>query len=372
MKKIIIIGAGILGAATAYRLAKAGENVTVIDQQIPGRATQVASGIICPWLSKRRNKAWYELAKRGAKLYPELIEELTDDGQQQTGYKRNGAMFLRNSKEKLQEFKQRAMIRREEAPEIGEITLLNPQEATALFPPLKESYGAVHIAGGARVNGSQLVQSLLKAANSYGARFINGQAILQQIDNIVWGAKVNGETIEADTVIAVNGAWMRPLLAEIGIDFLGSFQKGQLLHLQMPQSDTSDWPVVLPPSGQSIVSFDQHLVIGASHDNDANFDERITVGAIQDVLTKALTFAPGLSDAEISKAAYGFRPFTPDFLPIFGNVPTCKGLFIANGLGASGMTTGPYIATVLADMVRGKQPDIPENDYAVSSAIRFG
>ncbi|MFD2208236.1 NAD(P)/FAD-dependent oxidoreductase [Virgibacillus halophilus] len=370
MKKIIIIGAGILGATTAYRLAKAGEDVTIIDQQIPGRATQVASGIICPWLSKRRNQAWYKLAKHGAKLYPELVKELTEDGQKNTGYKRTGALFLRNSKEKLQAFKQSALVRREEAPEIGEITLLNPQQATAIFPPLQEAYGAVHIAGGARVDGGRLVHSLLEATKMYGARIIKGQAMLQQKEDTVWGVEVNEKTIEADAVIAVNGAWMRPLLAEIGIDFLGSFQKGQLVHLRTSQSDTSDWPVVLPPSGQSIVSFDDHLVIGASHENDASFDARITVGAMQDVLTKALTFAPGLAQAEITTTKYGFRPFTPDFLPIFGPIPELKGLFIANGLGASGMTTGPFIATTLADIVRGKRPAINVDDYTTAGAIR--
>lgn len=369
MKKVIIIGAGILGATAAYRLAKAGVEVTVIDQQIAGRATQGASGVICPWLSKRRNKAWYELAKQGARLYPKLMKELAEDGQQHTGYRRTGALFLRNSKEKLQEFQKMALNRREDAPEIGDISLLSPQQATALFPPLKESYGAVHIAGGARVDGSQLVCSLLKSAQHYGAHTINGQAALLRVGDVVHGVKVNDQSIQSDAVIAVNGAWMRALLVEIGISFQGSFQKGQLLHLQMPQLDTSSWPVVLPPSGQSIVSFDDHLVIGASHENDVAFDKRITAGAMQDVLSKALKFAPGLKEAEILEAKYGFRPFTPDFLPVFGPVPGINGLYLGNGLGASGMTTGPFIATMLADMVQGKTPEIDVDAYAVANVI---
>lgn len=63
MKSYIIVGAGILGASTAYHLAKPGARVTVIDRKEPGQATDAAAGIVCPWLSQRRNQDWYHLAK---------------------------------------------------------------------------------------------------------------------------------------------------------------------------------------------------------------------------------------------------------------------------------------------------------------------
>lgn len=69
MQTYIVVGAGILGASTAYHLAKAGAQVTLVDRQDLGQATDAAAGIICPWLTQRRNKAWYQLAKNGAKFY---------------------------------------------------------------------------------------------------------------------------------------------------------------------------------------------------------------------------------------------------------------------------------------------------------------
>ena len=86
MPKVIVIGAGILGASTAYHLAKNGAEVIVVDRKDKGQATDAAAGIICPWLSQRRNKAWYALAKAGARFYPNLIEELNKDGETNTGY----------------------------------------------------------------------------------------------------------------------------------------------------------------------------------------------------------------------------------------------------------------------------------------------
>jgi D-amino-acid dehydrogenase len=57
MKKIIVVGAWILGASTAYHLAKSGTDITLADRHDLGQATDAAAGIVCPWLSQRRNKA---------------------------------------------------------------------------------------------------------------------------------------------------------------------------------------------------------------------------------------------------------------------------------------------------------------------------
>ncbi|MFX7302958.1 FAD-dependent oxidoreductase, partial [Acinetobacter baumannii] len=73
MQKIIVVGAGILGASTAYQLSKRGAEVIIVDRKHEGQATDAAAGIICPWLSQRRNQAWYKLAKEGARFYPSLI-----------------------------------------------------------------------------------------------------------------------------------------------------------------------------------------------------------------------------------------------------------------------------------------------------------
>lgn len=94
VKKCIIIGSGILGASTAYHLAKKGVNVIVIDRNDQGQATDAAAGIVCPWLSQRRNKAWYNLAKNGARMYHKLINELQKDGEEDVGYAQIGAISL--------------------------------------------------------------------------------------------------------------------------------------------------------------------------------------------------------------------------------------------------------------------------------------
>ncbi|OZM56961.1 FAD-dependent oxidoreductase [Lottiidibacillus patelloidae] len=370
MNKIIVVGAGILGASTAYHLAKAGADVTIVDRKDKGQATDAAAGIVCPWISQRRNQAWYKLVKGGAKYYPELIAQLEADGETDTGYRRVGAISLHTDEKKLEKMIERATKRREEAPEIGEIKRLSPDETRAMFPPLYEEYSAVYISGGARVNGRALRDSLVNAGKKHGVKVLEGNAELMFNGNRITGINYNESTLQADKVIVTGGAWAKKLIEPLGIEFLVTPQKAQIVHLEMPNTETNDWPVVMPPNNQYMLSFgDGRVVVGATHEDEAGFDNRITAGGINEILGKALDVAPGLAEATMVETRVGFRPFTPGFLPIIGPLPTYEGIYVANGLGASGLTSGPYLGAQLANLALGKEIDLDLRDYDVAKAL---
>jgi D-amino-acid dehydrogenase len=213
MSKYIVIGAGILGAATGYHLAKSGVDVTIVDRDDLGQATDAAAGMICPWLSQRRNKAWYFLAKNGAAYYPKLIQQLTDEGETETGYRQVGAISLHKDIEKLEKMQERAIKRRDDAPEMGDIVMLTPEETFSRFPLLDKEYAGVFVSGAARVDGQALRQALVRAAVKNGAKFIKGSAELDYNGQYVSGVKVGEETIAADKVIIAAGAWADELLS---------------------------------------------------------------------------------------------------------------------------------------------------------------
>lgn len=370
MNTYIVIGAGVLGASTAYHLSKMGVKVTVIDAKDRGQATDAAAGVVCPWLSQRRNKAWYTLAKNGAAYFSTLINSLKEDGETDTGYKKVGAICIHNDKDKLQKMEERALKRREDAPEIGEVRQISEEETARLFPPLKEGYSAVYVSGGARVDGRALTKSLLNAAKKHGAQVEYGKAEIVDQDGPIWRVSVNGKTMEASKVIVTAGAWADQLLAPLGIHFQLKYQKGQVVHLDMNGQDTNEWPVVMPPGDQGILAFNGgEVVIGSTHENDVGFDLRITAGGLHEILDKALSVAPGLADGSIKDIRVGFRPFTPNFLPVFGEVPGFNGLLTANGLGASGLTVGPYLGFQLACLALGKPLELDSKDYDLANAI---
>jgi D-amino-acid dehydrogenase len=162
--RVLIIGAGILGASTAWHLVRAGAEVVVIDAAHDGRATQAGAGIINPWSSGREDEAWYAMAAGGARTTPGIVAALAEEGETDTGYARVGAICVSADPTVLDEAEQRTRARAGNDPRAGEITRLTPAEARRLFPPLHPERAALHIAGAARLDGRRLTASLLAAA----------------------------------------------------------------------------------------------------------------------------------------------------------------------------------------------------------------
>lgn len=370
MKSLIIIGSGILGASAAYHAAKAGAAVVLIDRGDKGQATGAAAGIVCPWISQRRNKAWYGLAKNGAKYYPELIRELEALGEKETGYKQVGIVSIHEDS-KLDKMEQKAYERRVDAPEMGDIKRLSPDETRELFPYATEEYGSLWVSGAARVDGKAIRDALISAAVKLGATCLAGDAVLLLDDSLVIGVKLDGQDMLADRVVSTGGAWAAELFKPLGLDLDIVPQKAQILHLQAEGQPSGKWPVAMVPYGQYIVPFDDgRIVAGATHENGAGFDDKLTAAGVHHILDKTLEAAPGLGNTEIAGAATGFRPATTSALPFIGQVPGQPHFFAANGLGASGLTAGPYLGGQLAKLVLGELVDIDLSLYQVEDAFR--
>ena len=161
MKKVAIIGAGIVGATAAYYLSQESDlEVTVFDHG-QGQATKAAAGIISPWFSKRRNKAWYKMARLGADFYVDLLADLEKSGQEIDFYQRSGVFLLKKDEKKLEELYQLALQRREESPLIGQLAILDQASVNELFPGLQGFDRLLYASGGARVDG-QLILYLVK------------------------------------------------------------------------------------------------------------------------------------------------------------------------------------------------------------------
>jgi len=370
LKKIIIIGSGIIGASCAYNLSNEDVDVTIIDASLPGRATSAAAGIICPWVTKRRNKAWYTLAKNGAAYYNTLINRLATDRFNETGYKKVGAIRLHEDTAKLEELLEISIHRRKSAPEIGHVQLLQQQEVQNKFPYIDEKYKGLFIEGAARVDGRLLRDSMLQAAIQNGVKMMEGKATLKYKNDSSTYVSVNNQVLEADQIIVANGVWMNEIFKPLQIDLNIQAQKGELIHLQIANKNTDSFPVIMPPNNQYMLSFAQgRIVIGASHHHVKELDTTITTDGMHYVLDQALKMAPSLINSSIIETRVGFRPFTFNHLPVFGPIPGHEHILIANGLGASGLTTGPYIGKLLASLSVNEPIDIPLEAYHVAQIM---
>ncbi|EUJ38021.1 NAD(P)/FAD-dependent oxidoreductase [Brochothrix campestris] len=367
--KITIVGGGIVGMTAAYLLSKEQDiQVTVIDREGAGQASAAASGIVCPWVSKRRNKTWYRLAVEGARFYRELMPQLTAEATVNPGYEQKGALILRDSLAKINELAGIIEERLVEAPEIGDLTVLSAAAIQQQFPFIAEGLSGLHVSGGARVDGSKLVAALKEVAVHNGVDFITATARLARKDNRLT-VLVEGLEIAADKVLLATGAWLGEMFDEaVYCDI--TTQKGQLLHLKTIQN-SSDWPVIMPASAFSFVPFADHVVIGASHEKNKGFNLAPTIGELTAIANESLRFAPGWETAEIIGVRTGTRAYTADYTPVLGQVPFADNAYVANGLGASGLTVGPYVGKVLVDLVLNRSVKIDLAQYPVERYLRL-
>ena len=362
MKKVAIVGAGIVGATAAYYLSKEADvKVTVYDHGL-GQATKAAAGIISPWFSKRRNKAWYKMARLGADFYIDLLNDLQESGQEVDFYQRSGVFLLKKDESKLEELYKLALQRKDESPLIGELAILDQATASNLFPGLEGFERLLYASGGARVDGQLLVTRLLEASQ---VKVIKDRVTIIPVSS---GYQIKNQIF--DQVVLATGAWLGDILEPLGYEVDVRPQKGQLRDYQVPQ-DMGAYPVVMPEGEWDLIPFPGgKLSLGATHENDMGFDLTVDENLLQQMAEAAGPFYPSLKDAALSGERVGIRAYTSDFSPFFGQVPNLSGVFVASGLGSSGLTTGPIIGYHLAQMLQGKSGVLDPADYPTERYIK--
>lgn len=362
MKKVAIIGAGIVGATAAYYLSKESDlEVTIFDYG-KGQATKAAAGIISPWFSKRRNKAWYKMARLGADFYVDLLADLEKLGQEIDFYQRSGVFLLKKDETKLEELYQLALQRREESPLIGQLAILDQASANELFPSLQEFDRLLYASGGARVDGQLLVTRLLEASQ---VKLVKEKVTLTPLAS---GYQIDEEVF--DQVILATGAWLGDMLEPLGYAVDVRPQKGQLRDYQLAQ-DMEAYPVVMPEGEWDLIPFaGGKLSLGATHENDMGFDLTVDETLLQQMEEVALHHYPVLSKATSRTERVGIRAYTRDFSLFFGQVPELAGVYAASGLGSSGLTTGPIIGYHLAQLVQSREMTLDPANYPIENYVK--
>jgi D-amino-acid dehydrogenase len=149
-------------------------------------------------------------------------------------------------------------------PNIGEVTEVDDQTARQLFPALGEIHGALHLAGAARVDGDYMRRALLGGARHFGTDVRFGDASLMVEGSRVAGVNLDGERIPTDGVVVANGAWTNSLLEPLGVMVAVAPQRGQILHLTMPNHDTSGWPIIGGTGDQYILAFGPNRIVSGA------------------------------------------------------------------------------------------------------------
>jgi D-amino-acid dehydrogenase len=374
MYDVIVAGGGVVGATAAYLCARGGLRTLLLDRADTGRATDAGAGIIAPRTSTR-SEILFELGLRSGEFYPTLLGYLAEDGGGDTGYARCGDLRVAVTVDELEPFGALIAILGERRarhgyPTADDVREIKPDEARALFPPLARPLRALHDRTAARVDGRLLNQALLKAAAGRKVTLVRAGADRLIVENgRVAGVAAGADVHRAGSVIIAGGAWTPALAGPLGVAIAVAPQRGQIIHLQVAERATGDWPVVHAFHDHYIVSWaGGRVVAGATRETGSGFDPRVTAAGVHEVLGEALRVAPGLAGAGMLETRVGLRPLSADGLPILGPIPGVAGAYVATGHGPSGLTLGPYSAALISELVLGRAPAL---DLTPFRADRF-
>jgi D-amino-acid dehydrogenase len=354
---VAVIGGGVVGASAAYHLASAGAEVVVVDRADAGQATAAGAGVVFPWPLPGEPPAWAAVCAAAEAHWPQLAAALAADGVDDCGYRRAGGISVTRDPSAVGAMVQGTTQMRASGLGLGDIRPLGEGEPRRLFGVLDGALAGVYVANIGTVDGRRLRDALLRGATSHGATVRSGVArcTIEGDERIAVG--VEGEPLAAEVIVAAGGAWTTELCGAIGVELPTLYPlRGQLLHLDVPGADTTGWPVVQTASGYYLLAFPGGRVVVGSTREEVGFDHRVTVSALRELLPPMLEVAPDLAEATLVEVRVGFRPSTRDNLPLLGPVPDRPGLVVATGLGANGLTAGPAVGAIAADLALDRTP----------------
>lgn len=371
----IVIGGGVVGAATAYQLVQAGLQTVLIDRRDVGRATDAGAGILAPEMSARYPDAWFNFAVAARDYYATLLDQLQADGGGETSYAVCGMLTVAATADEAPAFaraKEIILARQAQrgAPAPADLYEVTAQEARELFPLLTTVQGAIYFRQAARVNGRHLNQALLRAATNRGLTVQQDSVERLHFQNDqVTGVTTSRTTFHTEQVVLAGGAWSAAFGDQLGIALPVAPQRGQIAHFELTEQATGQWPVVSAYHGHYIVCWpDGRVVCGATRETGSGYAPHTTISGIQEVLSEALRVAPGLAQARLYEIRVGLRPYPADGLPILSRVPDRAGVVVVTGHGPTGLTLGPYSGKLAAALLQGQ---VVESDLAAFDLARF-
>ncbi len=364
---VVVVGGGVIGLASASRLAQRGATVTVVDPQPGVGASGVAAGMLAPITEARIGEdPQLRLNLASWARWPAFAAEVENASGAPIGYRADGTLVAaldaddRTALDDLAD-RHRAMGL--------DVTPLRGREVRRLEPGLAPGVRSGFVAAAERsVDPPALVAALRTAGGSAGVTFVAASVERittspagDRVTGVVIGAESGGsqppEGIAAGTVVLAAGCWSGR------IDGLPTYArppvrpvKGQILTLRQPPGErlvtrtirglVHGFSIYLVPRG------DGRLVVGATVE-ERGWDTTATAGGAYELLRDALALVPGLDDAELVAVRAGLRPGSPDDLPIIGP-GLVEGLVVAAGHHRNGVLLTPITADAVTAAVLGE------------------
>jgi len=365
--EVVIVGAGIVGAACADAFAGRGLRVAVVDRDVVGSgATAAGMGHI---VVMDDSDAQFALTHYSQRLWQELRPQLPPDVE----YEQSGTIWVAADEEEMAEVARKRDYYEKRAVAVEVMDARQLKEAE---PNLRDG-----LAGGLLVPGDAVLyppcaaRFLIGRAQQRGAKLRPGGSVVQISEGSV---RLNdGQEISGGIVVNAAGANATELAAGIDVkkrkghlvitDRYPGFLRHQLVELGYLKSahsvsrDSVAFNVQPRRTGQ--------ILIGSSRQYGAEHKEVDQV-MLANMIRRAQEYMPALGSMSAVRVWTGFRAATPDKLPLIGPCPGYKSVFLATGHEGLGITTSLGTARILVDQVTGSKPEIAVEPYLPSRTAK--
>lgn len=349
---ILIIGAGAIGLTSAYVLAQAGHQVTVLDRGPAGaESTWAGAGILSPLLPWDYPPAVNDLARRGSQLWPSWAVQLRQQSGIDPEYIKSGMLVL----DLPDANKARLWCENNNWP------AATPANGFAPFNPRPEH--SLWLAEVGQLRNPRLVQALTQSLLTIGGSIETGCPVLDLLSNgnQVDGVRTAKGVLQADAYILAAGAWSQSLLGTQAAGLTISPVRGQIV-LFKTKPGLLPW-VVYKDGHYLVPRSDGHILAGSTLEL-AGFDKETTLNARQELLAFANSVLPSLDESRIVRQWAGLRPGSPENIPTIGRHPVLNNLFANTGHFRYGVTMAPASAEILLGLVTGQPCPVDPRPYA--------
>lgn len=354
--RIVVCGAGIVGASVAHFLALRGAAPVIVDRARPGAAAsgRAAGFLALDWCD---GTPLGPLARASFALHRELADRL---GAERIGYRPMRALMTAAADE-------------------GSVDRYRRVDSPAWL----DGNVAVHEVIGdesttAQVDPRRLTTALVEDAQAAGATVVTGVVDGLRLDGAggaVTGVVVDGETLPADVVVLALGPWTSQAQRWLALpQVFGSRGASIVLAAEVPnqvvfsefvtregQRNTLE---IYPRAGGSVYvnGYSEH---GSLPDDP---DEIVPVQAAGDELhRRAGVHSSVLRDAEVVTRSSCYRPLTVDGIPLIGPVPDAPGAYLATGHASWGILNGPATGRMISEVILdGRSHSLDPGPYALT------